>query len=135
MDQDKAAAQAEFDGMLRELEELIKAYRNGKREQPFSDLSLKLFAVEQYSRDNGMLLFNGSNIQDRILVAIDRHSAGYLAVWHICDEIGMSRNTMQGHKYPNNEYEKALAELVAEGVLEEVPDLSLRYQRKTQAGA
>lgn len=129
-DVSRAVARNTFNNMLYELERLINQYRDGKREQPLSDLHLKLFEAEQYARDHMMLLFDGSNIQDRILAAIDSTSAGYLAAWSICDAIGMDRLTIQDHKYPRNEYEQALKKLVDNGTLEELTDLSFRYRRK-----
>lgn len=70
-----------------------------------------------------------STIQDGILAAIDNTSAGYLAAWHIADWLHVERTTIQGHKYPQNNYELALQELVRNGTLEEISDLSYRYRR------
>ena len=58
------------------------------------------------------------------------YGRGYLAVWHLCDDLGIERNTIQAATvlhHPGNEYELAMRELVDKGLIEEMPDLGERF--------
>lgn len=55
--------------------------------------------------------------------------ASYIAGWHICDALDVLRSELNC-AIPGTEYDMALKELIDAGLVEELPDLGLRYRLK-----
>jgi hypothetical protein len=54
--------------------------------------------------------------------------SSYIAGWHICDQLGVSRTEL--HTSHDTKYDKALKELIDAGMIEELPELHCRYRLK-----
>lgn len=55
----KAKARNDFDRLIEQVKAKIAEYESSNRaEQPLCDLHVRLFAAEQYARENMMLLFD-----------------------------------------------------------------------------
>jgi hypothetical protein len=55
--------------------------------------------------------------------------ASCIAGWRICDALGVDRGQLRC-MIPGTEYDSALKELINADLVEEVPNLGLRYQLK-----
>lgn len=58
---------------------------------------------------------------------LDKGKGGYAATWHIADVLGVRRDEFAN---PMLVYGAALKDLVARGLVEEVPNLGERYRLK-----
>jgi len=55
-------------------------------------------------------------------------SRGHLAAWHIGEQLGVGPMEVQW-RFPQNEYDSAMYELIVDkGLVEEQPDLGQRYR-------
>lgn len=60
------------------------------------------------------------------IIAHGTYTASYIAAWNICDTLGIDHTRLMGD--PSNAFDQALLDLIAAGLVEEVPDLSYRYR-------
>ena len=72
---------------------------------------------------------NAQRILGIIYAHIVLHDATYMAGWYICDALGVGRSQLNC-AIPGTKYDNALKELINADLVEEVPNLGLRYRLK-----